>query len=80
MTGYGGMAERLKAAVLKTADREVRGFESLSLRQVFYLQAHELEAGKAHHGLWVDIPLLVRQNTTPESDERLNAPEESVQR
>ncbi len=27
------MAERLKAAVLKTADREVRGFESLSLRQ-----------------------------------------------
>ena len=29
----GGMAERLKAAVLKTADREVRGFESLSLRQ-----------------------------------------------
>ena len=29
----GGMAERFKAAVLKTADREVRGFESLSLRQ-----------------------------------------------
>ena len=29
------MAERLKAAVLKTADREVRGFESLSLRQPF---------------------------------------------
>ncbi len=27
------MAERLKAAVLKTADRKVRGFESLSLRQ-----------------------------------------------
>ena len=26
------MAERFKAAVLKTADREVRGFESLSLR------------------------------------------------
>ena len=26
------MAERLKAAVLKTVDREVRGFESLSLR------------------------------------------------
>ena len=29
----GGMAERFKAAVLKTVDREVRGFESLSLRQ-----------------------------------------------
>ena len=27
------MAERFKAAVLKTVDREVRGFESLSLRQ-----------------------------------------------
>jgi hypothetical protein len=26
------MAERLKAAVLKTVDRKVRGFESLSLR------------------------------------------------
>ncbi len=31
---HGGMAERLKAAVLKTADREVRGFESLSLRHL----------------------------------------------
>ncbi len=29
----GGMAEWFKAAVLKTVDREVRGFESLSLRQ-----------------------------------------------
>ena len=29
----GGMAEWLKAAVLKTVDRKVRGFESLSLRQ-----------------------------------------------
>jgi hypothetical protein len=29
---YGGMAERFKAAVLKTVDRKVRGFESLSLR------------------------------------------------
>ena len=28
----GGMAEWLKAAVLKTADRKVREFESLSLR------------------------------------------------
>jgi hypothetical protein len=28
------MAEWLKAAVLKTVDRKVRGFESLSLRQV----------------------------------------------
>jgi hypothetical protein len=30
---HGGMAERFKAAVLKTVDRKVRGFESLSLRQ-----------------------------------------------
>jgi hypothetical protein len=29
---YGEMAERFKAAVLKTVDRKVRGFESLSLR------------------------------------------------
>gem|GEM_PF-3669869 len=29
------MAEWFKAAVLKTADRKVRGFESYSLRQVF---------------------------------------------
>ncbi len=29
----GGMAEWFKAAVLKTVDRKVRGFESLSLRQ-----------------------------------------------
>ena len=28
------MAEWLKAAVLKTADRKVRGFESFSLRQI----------------------------------------------
>jgi hypothetical protein len=28
----GGMAEWLIAAVLKTADRKIRGFESLSLR------------------------------------------------
>ncbi len=31
--GSGGMAEWLKAAVLKTAERKLRGFESLSLRQ-----------------------------------------------
>ena len=31
------MAERLKALVLKTSDAERhRGFESLSLRQIFY--------------------------------------------
>ena len=29
------MAEWFKAAVLKTVDRKVRGFESLSLRQPF---------------------------------------------
>ncbi len=28
------MAEWFKAAVLKTADRKVRGFESYSLRQI----------------------------------------------
>ncbi len=32
--GYGGMAEWFKAAVLKTADRKVRGFESYSLRHL----------------------------------------------
>ena len=33
--GYGEMAERLKALVLKTSDTErYRGFESLSLRQL----------------------------------------------
>ena len=31
----GGMAEWSKAAVLKTVDRKVRGFESYSLRQGF---------------------------------------------
>ncbi len=31
----GGMAEWFKAAVLKTANRKVRGFESYSLRQKF---------------------------------------------
>jgi hypothetical protein len=30
----GGMAEWFKAAVLKTADRKVRGFESYSLRHL----------------------------------------------
>ena len=30
------MAEWFKAAVLKTVDRKVRGFESLSLRQLDY--------------------------------------------
>ena len=32
MYGTGGMAERSKAAVLKTVNRKVRGFESCSLR------------------------------------------------
>ena len=35
----GGVAEWSKAAVLKTADREVRGFESLRLRQIFEIAA-----------------------------------------
>ena len=30
----GGVAERLKAAVLKTVERKLRGFESYLLRQV----------------------------------------------
>ena len=30
------MAERFKAAVLKTVERKLRGFESLSLRHIFY--------------------------------------------
>jgi hypothetical protein len=30
----GGMAEWLKAAVLKTVERKLRGFESYSLRHV----------------------------------------------
>jgi hypothetical protein len=29
------MAERFKAAVLKTVERKLRGFESLSLRQIY---------------------------------------------
>ncbi len=32
---YGGMAEWFKAAVLKTAERKLRGFESYSLRQQY---------------------------------------------
>ncbi len=32
---YGGMAEWFKAAVLKTVERKLRGFESYSLRQKF---------------------------------------------
>ena len=34
----GGMAEWLKAAVLKTVERKLRGFESYSLRQKFGMQ------------------------------------------
>ena len=37
----GGVAEWLKAAVLKTADREVRGFESLRLRSFSVLSILE---------------------------------------
>jgi hypothetical protein len=43
----GGMAEWLKAAVLKTADRKVREFESLSLR-------HPLIT------FWISIPVTRR--------------------
>ena len=32
----GGMAEWSKAAVLKTVNRKVRGFESCSLRHILY--------------------------------------------
>jgi hypothetical protein len=38
MFGCGGMAEWFKAAVLKTADRKVREFESLSLRHLVSLR------------------------------------------
>ena len=39
----GGMAERFIAAVLKTVDREIRGFESLSLR---WRQSNRCEQGE----------------------------------
>lgn len=35
---HGGMAEWLKAAVLKTVVRKYRGFESYSLRQFLYYE------------------------------------------
>ena len=38
----GGMAEWLKAAVLKTVERKLRGFESYSLRQEIEEKAHGL--------------------------------------
>ena len=59
------MAEWSKAAVLKTADREVRGFESLSLRQPAPNEADELfglvevDGAEGHHGTGVDVPLFV---------------------
>ena len=31
---FGEVAERFKAAVLKTVERKLRGFESLPLRQI----------------------------------------------
>ena len=40
----GGMAEWFKAAVLKTAERKLRGFESYSLRQLFGEVAEWLKA------------------------------------
>ncbi len=46
------MAERLKAAVLKTADREVRGFESLSLRQ-FRIAPAASSSGVYILGTWL---------------------------
>ena len=36
------MAERFKAAVLKTVERKLRGFESLSLRQLQHLKFGEV--------------------------------------
>ena len=42
---YGGMAEWLKAAVLKTVERKLRGFESYSLR-------HYLFSKKITKNLW----------------------------
>jgi hypothetical protein len=35
------MAERFKAAVLKTVERKLRGFESLSLRHQIIVQSTE---------------------------------------
>ena len=43
------MAERSKAAVLKTVDRKVRGFESLSLRQFFNAAIPSQLAAKSLH-------------------------------
>ena len=46
---HGEMAERFKALVLKTSDTErYRGFESLSLRQLFFTE--EQGHRTVHHG------------------------------
>ena len=42
------MAERFKAAVLKTVERKLRGFESLSLRHIFH--KYERETCSYPHG------------------------------
>jgi hypothetical protein len=36
---HGEMAERFKAAVLKTVERKLRGFESLSLRHTIEIES-----------------------------------------
>ncbi len=44
----GEMAERFKAAVLKTVERKLRGFESLSLRQINISTKYKVQRGTAY--------------------------------
>ena len=47
---FGGVAEWLKAAVLKTARRESRGFESLLLRQIDLLDPADSGLENSRYG------------------------------
>ena len=44
------MAEWLKAAVLKTAERKLRGFESYSLRQIVWRGGRAVEGSRLLSG------------------------------
>ena len=58
---FGEMAEWFKAAVLKTVERKLRGFESLSLRQI----RKELKTGNCKFQIF-NLKVAMQQRTKRE--------------
>ena len=69
------MAERFKAAVLKTVERKLRGFESLSLRHAKISSEFEVRSNRAHPEAGIRVSALATPDCSYHGEvaERLKA-------